>query len=348
MAKFINNKERIFMKVKRYTKLIISGLLGALVASGVAVGVVNITRTEQGVEIKTEILLKDANAEVKYAEEEVAPQIDKTILETSDGNIAVEDIPTVESVDGGSLAECPEESTECARGAVLPPLDITSVESFYASVINQCIDFDGAWGSQCYDEMAYFHYVYTGRWLSTNGTGAAYGIWDARDYNNPVNPETGETYYEFVTDATQLMPGDFIIFSGGAFGHVGMAVGAYNNGYIALLGTNQGGVACSGGGSAANVINISLSNFRGAFRPRIWIQPEPAPAPARNCDSWTLQYGDTLGQIMLECEGYVEWGEAMNRYAKQWMDKETGIFVFDGWASAGGVGLIAGHTIIRK
>ena len=65
------------MKVKRYTKLIISGLLGALVASGVAVGVVNITRTEEGVEIKTEIVLKDANAEVKYAEEEVAPADDE-------------------------------------------------------------------------------------------------------------------------------------------------------------------------------------------------------------------------------------------------------------------------------
>lgn len=296
--------------MKKYIKPLIAAILGILVASGIVVGVININKTENGVEIKTEIVVKNANAEVEYADEEVPAQIDPTILETSDGEVIVEDIPTVESVNGGPLAECPEESEECAKGAVLPPLDITSIDTFYQSVIGQCIDFDGAFGSQCYDEMAYFHYVYTGRWLSTNGTGAAYGIWDARDYNNPVDPETGETYYEFVTDPAQLKPGDFIVFAGGAFGHVGVAVGDYNNGYIALLGTNQGGAACYGGGSAANVINISLANFRGAFRPRIWATPEPTPEPATDI-TYTYVPGDYFSKVLMELgldEGNL-WGE---------------------------------------
>lgn len=285
---------------------------------------------------------------------EIAQEQKPALIETDGGITEDENIVTVEEVDGGIITDCPEESEECAKGTYLPPIDISTPYTFYNSVYGQCIDFDGAYGSQCYDLMAYFHYVYTGRWLSTSGTGAAYGIWDARDYNNPINPETDETYYELIYDATQLQPGDFAIFSGGIYGHVGDVTGTYNNGYITLLGTNQGGSPCPGGGSSANVININLSNFRGAFRPRIWIQPEPTPdptpLPVSGCVKWHVLEGDTMGKIMMECEGTIKYGEIMNEYAKTWYSLivKPGQSVYDGWVSPSGVGLYDNDDIEHR
>lgn len=335
-------------------KQLIGAIIALIVGTFCGVGV-HVATTPEG-EIRTEIELVNTNSSLEYSSKNIPAQIAETILETVEGTIAVDDVPTVELVDGGPIAECPEESEECAKGAVLPLIDISSPESFYASVIDECVDFDGAWGSQCYDLMAYFHFAYTGQWLSTNGTGAAYGIWDARDYNNPINPETGETYYVYITDPTELVPGAFAIFYGGQYGHVGDVMGEYNNGYVSLLGTNQGGRACSGGGSAANVINISLANFRGAFLPRIWLRPEPTPEPepepepvVDTCAVRDVYYGDTMGQIMLECTGEIRWGEEMNAYANSWVSTIVmpGQTVYQGWISPLGVGLFAGDTIKR-
>lgn len=328
-------------------KKILLALVPILLVGLGIVGTITITSNEDGsVEIKTEATLLGPNADVEYSSEQVNAQVDETVTEEPG------EIPTVEVVDGGQITDCPEESEECAKGAALPALDITSPATFYNSVIDQCLDFDGAYGSQCYDEMAYFHFIYTGRWLSTNGTGAAYGIWDAREYNNPINSETGETYYEFITDPAQLKAGDFIVFTGGQYGHVGAAVGSYNNGYITLLGTNQGGRACAGGGSAANVINISLANFRGAFRPRIWIEKEPeAPAiPVTGCSDWDVVEGDTMSKIMLECENTVVYGEPMNEYAKTWYSQKInpGQSVYYGWTHGTGYGLYAGDYLLHE
>ena len=53
-----------------------------------------------------------------------------------------------------------------------------------------------------------------------------------------------------------------------------MALGKPNKGYVALLGENQGGTSCADGGSATNIINISLKTFKGAFRPKIYDLPK--------------------------------------------------------------------------
>lgn len=82
--------------------------------------------------------------------------------------------------------------------------------------------------------------------------------------------------------------------------------------------------------------------------------PEPSPAPtpvapvSKSCDRWTLSRGDTLGKIMLACEGRLEYGAAMQEYAKQWVDEQTGVVVFDGWRSYYGIGLYEGHTIVKR
>ena len=272
---------------------------------------------------------------------ELASTQTPTLLETEEGKIEIIDAPTVEFVDSELSTACPEDSIECAKGANLPYLDITSPETVLNSVLGQCVDFDGAYGSQCFDLMAYFQYVYTGRWLSANGTGAAYGIWDARDYNN----QGGE--YELIYDTHDLQAGDWVIFHNGIYGHVGMALGGYNNGYIALLGTNQGGTPCVGGGAVANIINMNLASFSGAFRPKIWEKkPEPTPI-VDECKRITLVEGDTLGSIMQRCKGIIDW-TSMNDYAKEWVSEYyvEGQTVYNGWYNSNnGVGLYAGDTI---
>lgn len=148
--------------------------------------------------------------------------------------------------------------------------DVLTPQNYTDQVINVCTDMDNIWGSQCVDLFSNFHYSYTGRWLSTAGTDAAYGLWDAKEYNAGND-------YELITDPTKLQYGDWLVFDQGVgeHGHVAMAYGGYENGTILLLGQNQGGVPCVGGGSQANVIRMSLEHFRGAFRPKIYTQPTP-------------------------------------------------------------------------
>lgn len=282
----------------------------------------------------------EADYNIELAEESVP-----AIIEQADGETETLNAPTVEEIDAGDAIV--EEELDFGQGEYH---DISSPETYKNAVLGKCIDLDGHYGAQCVDLFADFHYSYTGRWLSTAGTGAAYGLWDARDKN------AGEDY-ELITDATTLQAGDWVIFRGGKYGHVGMALGGYNNGYIALLGENQGGSACSGGGSAANIVNMSLKTFIGAFRPKMYIKPEPTPEPEPpvaevidKCKSYAVSEGDTLGKIMLECEGQVKWGKAMNEYAKTWRSTKVkpGQDIYTGWNTGTGYGLYAGDIIERQ
>lgn len=271
---------------------------------------------------------------------ELSDTIVKSIIETADGDIEVL-LPTVESVNSNQQID--ENTLDFGRGAYH---DISSPVAYKDSVIDQCIDLDGKWGSQCVDLFADYNYQYTARWLSTCGTGAAYGLWDCKEQN------AGDDY-TLIYDPLELKAGDWIVFKGGEFGHVGMAMGSYNEGYIALLGENQGGRACEGGGAAANIINISLKNFLGAFRPNIYITPDPEPEPIipiSGCKYWNVVRGDTMSRIMLECENTVVYGEPMNDYAKTWWSLiyNPNHTVYDGWNSPNGVGLFAGDELEHK
>ena len=273
---------------------------------------------------------------------ELSENVIKSIIETSEGNIEVL-LPTVESVNSNQLID--DTALDFGRGTYH---DISSPEAYKNAVIGQCIDLDGKWGSQCVDLFADFNYQYTGRWLSTCNTGAAYGLWDCKEYN------AGDDY-ELIYNPEDLKSGDWIIFSGGQYGHVGMAQGSYNDGYIALLGENQGGTPCTGGGAAANIINISVKNFLGAFRPKIYIIPDPEPTPEpvipiSGCRNWHVVRGDTMSRIMLECENTVVYGEPMNEYAKTWWSLiyNPNHTVYDGWNSPSGVGLYAGDDLEHK
>lgn len=309
-----------------FIKTLIPTIIALLAGFGIHVA---ITHTETG---ETVI---DISATIELAKEQVP-----TILETSDGEVEVS-VPTVELVESNQIID--EGELDFGHGEWH---DISTPEAYKNSVYGKCIDLDGKWGSQCVDGFADFNYQYTGRWLSTCGTGSARGLWDCAEYN-------AGTEYELITDPLALQAGDWIIFDGGQYGHVGMALGRYNNGYIALLGENQGGTPCSGGGSAFNIINMSLKTFKGAFRPKIYIKPEPTPEPIipiTGCVEWWVEKGDTMSKIMLECENTVVYGEPMNEYAKTWYSLiyKPGQSVYEGWQSDTGVGLYAGDEIEHK
>lgn len=276
-----------------------------------------------------------------------------------------ETIPTVESVDSGGPVtdihntECPE-GEECGMGAdKAEVLDISSPQAFANATLGRCIEVDNYMGAQCWDLAAAFFLNYTGHTMYTCGTGAAKGtIMEGCWQKNNAGNE-----FTMIWDPKQIQPGDIAVYSTGVWGHVGMAMGYYNNGYFTLLGENQGGGYCAGGGSATNIINLSTKDFIGAFRPNIYIMPEPEPEPKPepeptptptpspiSCDRWALKWGDTLSKIMATCEGKVEWGSAMIKYAKSWYSTivKPGQSVYAGWNSSTGVGLYAGDVIERR
>lgn len=274
-----------------------------------------------------------------------------------------EEIPTVEEVDANgpqtevNAPECPE-GKDCGRGAAFD-VDISSPTAFRLSTFGRCIDTDGYYGAQCWDLTNAFWWAYVNRSLDTCGTGAAKGTIANGCWQKNAGGE-----FTMIWDPTQLQAGDIVVFNNGQWGHIGMAMGTYNNGYVTLLGQNQGGGYCNGGGSATNIVNISLKSFAGAFRPNIYIPPTPTPAPEPTPEQTTqestqetaqisacvrreVQFGDTMAKYMRECRGEVEWGLPMNEYASHWYSTKLQRYltVYDGWASIGGYGLFAGDII---
>lgn len=297
-----------------------------------------------GVNIKTDVndgaLTISAGFTMELAQEQIP-----ALIETENGEeILDENIVTIEEVAGDQVAhECPE-GEECGQGRyIYAPTESPAIFKDY--VYGGCWNTDGYYGAQCWDLADLFFQNYAGRNFSTCGTGAAKGAWNCKEQN-------AGNEFELIYNPEDLQAGDWVIFSSGQYGHVGMAVGGYNNGYVALLGQNQGGKTCEGGGSAANIINISLNSFVGAFRPKSYIkpEPEPEPIPISNCIQWHVLRGDTMGKIMLECEGTIVYGEAMDNYAKSWYSLiyKPGQSVYEGWHSKTGVGLYAGDDIEHR
>lgn len=219
-----------------------------------------------GMNVKLDV---DTTGEEPTAVVDITPSIElsekqvETNLETEDGTITVKSYPTVEAIDSNIV--CPE-GEECGLGKYIYAPTKTATD-FKKYTEGKCWNTDGYYGGQCWDlgDLFWQNYTKNGRNLSTCGTGAAKGIWNCKTQNAGSD-------FDLITDKKKLQLGDWIIFDGGQYGHIGMALGSYNNGYIALLGQNQGGKSCDGGGGAANIINISLKNFKGAFRPKSYVK----------------------------------------------------------------------------
>lgn len=340
-----------------FVAVIFIAIIGAL--AGITVTIKINEQPEAQVEVKAE-----PKASINYAENPESATVtvgDEVIegIETGQGNYGEDvevnalngyGIPTVETVESSGPVtevkehECPE-GEECGRGAAYPSLDVSSPQAFANETLGQCLDVDGYYGAQCWDSMSAFFYNYAGRILQTCGTGAAKGTIADGCWQKNAGSE-----FVMIWNPAEIQAGDIAVYSTGTWGHIGMAMGEYNNGYFTLLGQNQGGKACPGGGSAGNIINLSTRDFIGAFRPVIYIKPEPEPEPEPAVDVCKVREvikGDTLGKIMQECRGAIEWGEAMNEYARHWYSTKLKAYptVFDGWVSAGGYGLFAGDVI---
>ena len=295
-------------------------------------------------------------AEITYSQEEIPASIDDKgeIKETTEYN--GEEIPTVEEVDGGMFED---ETTGLSAGegeyedlgAAVETFDTSTPEAFRNTTLGKCVYANNRYGAQCVSLSRSFWWSYAGRDVSTCGTGMAKGMMNCADQN------AGNDFVVYWADSKgSIQSGDWLVFDGGQYGHVGMALGPVTNGYVALLGENQGGRACEGGGAATNIINISVKNLIGFYRPKKYIKPEPKPTPTPTptptpvvdaCKVRTVKKGDTMGKIMKECKGKITWGKAMNDYAKHWYSTKYKKYttVYDGWASSRGYGLFAGDVI---
>lgn len=273
------------------------------------------------------------------------------LIEDDKGELTEEIIPTVEEVDGGKFEDevtgVSVTEGEYADLGWSETYDTSTPEAFRNDTLGKCIRAGNRYGSQCVSLARVFWWSYADRDVSTCGTGMAKGMMNCAEQN------AGDDFLIYwKADATQIQAGDWLVFEGGQYGHVGMALGGINNGYVALLGENQGGKACEGGGAATNIINISIKNLIGFYRPKAYVKPAPTPTPipVSNCVLWHVERGDTMSKIMMECEGTIQYGEVMNEYAKTWYSLivKPNQSVYDGWNSASGVGLYANDDIEHR
>ena len=254
-------------------------------------------------------------ATIQYSEDQ-----QPALVEDDKGEIVEEDsIPTVEEVDGGRFEDAftgvslVEGDYEDLGWAEWYPTD--TPEAFRNATIGKCVYANNKWGAQCVSLSRSFWFSYAGRDVSTCGTGMAKGMMNCAAQN------AGNDFDIYWKDsANKIQAGDWLVFDGGQFGHVGMALGPVTNGYVALLGENQGGKACEGGGAATNIINISIKNLIGFYRPKAYIKPEPKPTPTPTpaptpAPSKTVTYtyvkGDYFSKVLKKLgldEGHL-WGK---------------------------------------
>ena len=282
------------------------------------------------------------------------------MVEDDQGEITHEEaIPTVEEVDGGMFED--EVTGVSATEGEYEDLgwaetyDVSSPTAFKNDTLGKCIRAGNRFGSQCVSLARVYWWSYADRDVSTCGTGMAKGMMNCAEQN------AGDDFLIYWADSKdKIQAGDWLVFDGGQFGHVGMALGPLTNGYVTLLGENQGGTPCEGGGAATNMININIKNLIGYYRPKAYVKPEPKPEPTPTpapspepkedvCNKRAVKKGDTTGAIYKECVGEIKNWNDVYEYAKTWKSVEVkpGQIVYDGWNTGTGVGLYAGDVIER-
>ena len=289
------------------------------------------------------------DATIEYSEEPMP-----AMVEDDKGEIIEEEaIPTVEEVDGGQFEDITT-GVSVTEGEYddlgwAETYNVSTPVAFRNDTLGKCIIANNRFGAQCVSLARVYWWSYANRDVSTCGTGAAKGMMNCAEQN------AGNDFLIFWKhDASGIQAGDWLVFDGGQYGHVGMALGPVSNGYVTLLGENQGGKACQGGGAATNIINISIKNLIGFYRPKAYIKPEPKPTPkptpapaVDKCKKRDVVWGDTMGKIYKECVGKITDWQKVYDYAKLWKSTKIkpGQIVYDGWHTGTGVGLFAKDTI---
>lgn len=162
-------------------------------------------------------------------------------------------------------------------------------------------DADGSYGDQCWDLTAEFwHNVgFPTGYPLTGPNHSAYECWSVNKDNNISY--NGTQYFDLIYNLSDVKQGDVVVFNGtqsNPAGHIGFADEDYNpskNGYIAILGQNQGSggtppaINNPAGGTTANVKDLYVvTDFLGAFRYKAWEQPTPPPTSRKNKFPWVL------------------------------------------------------------
>ena len=300
--------------MKKNLKTIISAITIAALATAI------------GATINIKIETGKFNAEIQYTEEIVPAYI-----ENDQGEVYEEDnIPTVEEVDGGlfedaftglSITEGEYQDLGWAES-----YNVSSPEAFKNDTLNKCVYANNKFGAQCVSLARVFWWSYANRDVSTCGTGMAKGMMNCAEQN------AGNDFLVYWADSKdKIQAGDWLVFDGGQYGHVGMALAGVYNGYVTLLGENQGGRYCEGGGAATNIININIKNLIGFYRPKAYVKPEPAPTPAPTPKpiekdiTYTYKKGDYFSKVLVKLgldEGNL-WGKngTVAYYTKQLIEQ---------------------------
>ena len=222
--------------------------------------------------------LNEGNLEIKLptytlSEEQLEPLYEGDLGEVED------EIITIEEIDGGGLfkdelnLDNAENNVYYELGAI-EEVDTSTPEAFKASTMGRCIVANNYYGAQCVSLARAFWWDYAGFDVSTCGTGLAKGMMNCSE-------ENARDKFEIIWEADKIQSGTWIVLNGTTTGHICMALGKPQNGYVSCLGENQGGRICGSGvgGSATNIVNISLKNFIGGYTPLDYIVPEPEPEP---------------------------------------------------------------------
>ena len=277
------------------------------------------------------------NATIEYAEEQSPVMVEDDMGEVIEiHDIQGEEIPTVEEVDGGYFEDLTtglsvtDGEYEDLGWSEWYPTD--TPEAFRNATIGKCIIANNIYGAQCVSLARVFWWSYANRDVSTCGTGMAKGMMNCADQN------AGDDFIVYWKDsAWDIQAGDWLVFNGGQYGHIGMALGPVTNGYVALLGENQGGHSCGQGvgGSATNIINISIKNLIGYYRPKAYVKPAPAPAPAptptpapaKGEVTYTYVKGDYFSKVLVKLglDGGKLWGKdgTVAYYTKQLVQQKV-------------------------
>ena len=259
-------KKKATKKSHKFSKFNLSlyFILGFLCLALIGIGVTIKINSETG-----EVIINP----VTYSEEQIPAFIEDDKGEV----IEVEGIPTVEEVDGG-LFEDKDTGLSTVEGEYedlgwSETFNVSSPEAFKNDTLNKCIYANNKYGAQCVSLSRVFWWSYADRDVSTCGTGMAKGMMECAELN------AGNDFIIYWADQkSEIQAGDWLVFNGGRYGHVGMALGSVHDGYVTLLGENQGGAYCDGGGAATNIINISIKNLIGFYRPKAYVKP-PKPTP---------------------------------------------------------------------
>lgn len=267
------------------------------------------------------------NATIEYSDEEIP-----AVFENEDQGEYEEEIPTVEEVDGG-LFEDEATGLSVVEGEYedlgwAETYNVSSPEAFKNATLGRCIRAGNRFGSQCVSLARVYWWSYANRDVSTCGTGMAKGMMNCWKEN------AGNDFIAYwAVNKDKIQAGDWLVFNGGQYGHIGMALGPVVNGYVALLGENQGGHWCEGGGASTNIININIKNLIGFYRPKDYVKPEPKPEPKPTPEqkdgkvTYSYVKGDCFSRVLVKLgldEGNL-WGEngTVAYYTQQLIEQDV-------------------------